>query len=167
MIILNIAPDLPPNPEKGYHQFRRDYAYKRLGTVFILAGLDLHTGKVIAQVHDRHRNREFVEFLKEIDHSYPKDCSIRLILDNHSSHISKETRQYLKSVPNRFIYVHTPKHGSWLNLVESLFSKMARTFLKFIRVESKAELKDRILKWIDEVNASPVVYSWKKFDFAK
>ena len=165
--ITNIAPDLPPNLEKGYKQTQRDYEYKRLGTVSILAGLDLHTGKVIAQVHDRHRSREFIQFLEEIDRSYPKGCSIRLILDNHSAHISKETMAYLKSVPNRFIYIHTPKHGSWLNLVESLFSKMARTFLKFIRVESKEELKDRILKWVTEVNESPVVYSWKKFDFAK
>ncbi len=164
--IKNIAPDLPPNLEKGYKQTQRDYEYKRLGTVSILAGLDLHTGKVIAQVHDRHRSREFVEFLKEIDKSYPKECCIRLILDNHSAHISKETMAYLKSVPNRFIYVHTPKHGSWLNLVESLFSKMARTFLKFIRVKTKEELKERVLKWVVEVNESPVVYSWKKFDFA-
>jgi transposase len=51
-------------------------------------------------------------------------------LDNHSAHISKETRAYLASRPNRFHYVHTPKHGSWLNLVETLFGKMAHTFLK-------------------------------------
>ena len=165
--IKNIAPDLNPNLEKGYKQIKRDYEYKRLGTVSILAGLDLHTGKVIAQVHDRHRSREFINFLKEIDQTYPQNCSIRLILDNHSAHISKETMAYLKTVPNRFIYVHTPKHGSWLNLVESLFSKMARTFLKYIRVESKVELKERILKWVSEVNEAPVVYSWKKFDFAK
>jgi len=165
--IKSIAPDLPPDLEKGYKQIQRDYEYKRLGTVSILAGLDLHTGKVIAQVHDRHRSREFVEFLKEIDRTYPKDCSIRLILDNHSAHISKETMAYLKTIPNRFIYVHTPKHGSWLNLVESLFSKMARTFLKYIRVDSKEELKERILKWVSEVNETPVVHSWKKFDFAK
>lgn len=165
--IKNIAPDLHPNLEKGYKQIRRDYEYKRLGTVSILAGLDLHTGKVIAQVHDRHRSREFVEFLKEIDKIYPQGCSIRLILDNHSAHISRETMAYLQTVPNRFIYVHTPKHGSWLNLVESLFSKMARTFLKYIRVHSKEELKERILTWVAEVNESPVVYNWKKFDFAK
>ncbi len=165
--IKNIAPDLQPNLKKGHKQIQRDYEYKRLGTVSILAGLDLHTGKVIAQVHDRHRSREFVEFLKEINNTYPKDCCIRLILDNHSAHISKETMAYLKTVPNRFIYVHTPKHGSWLNLVESLFSKMARTFLKYIRVSSKKELKDRILKWVSEVNESPVVFSWKNFEFNK
>ncbi|HDL20647.1 MAG TPA: IS630 family transposase, partial [Nitrospirae bacterium] len=68
--------------------------------------------------------------------------------------------------PGRFIYVHTPKHGSWLNLVESVFSKMARTFLRHIRVNSKKELKDRILQGINEINSSPVVHRWKKFDLA-
>ena len=72
--------------------------------------------------------------------------------------------KYLASHPGRFIYVHTPKHGSWLNLVESAFSKMARTFLRHIRVSSKNELKERILKGIAELNSSPVVYRWKKFD---
>ena len=69
--------------------------------------------------------------------------------------------------PNRFIYVHTPKHGSWLNLIETLFSKMARTFLKKIRVQSIEELKERILKGVEEINEEPVVHRWKKFAFAK
>jgi transposase len=89
---------------------------------------------------------------------------IRIILDNHSAHISKETRRYLDSRPNRFKYVHTPKHGSWLNLVETLFGKMARTFLKGIRVQSWAELKERILRGIAEINAAPVIHRWKNFD---
>ena len=142
----------------------RDYEYKRLGTVSILAALDLHTGHVIAQVHDRHRSREFIELLKELDTYYPTEYTIRIILDNHSAHISKETMRYLSSRPNRFIYVHTPKHGSWLNLVEVLFGKMARTFLKHIRVDSVTELRNRILKGIAEINSCPVVFRWKKFD---
>lgn len=163
--IKNIAPDLPP--VSGKHAcISRDYEYKRLGTVSILAALDLHTGHVIGQVHDRHRSKEFISLLKEVDFFYPKDCQIRIILDNHSAHISKETMQYLTTKPNRFIYVHTPKHGSWLNLVETLFGKMARTFLKSIRVNSVKELKDRILKGINEINQSPVVHQWKKFNFA-
>jgi len=72
--------------------------------------------------------------------------------------------KYLASRPGRFVYVHTPKHGSWLNLIETAFSKMARTFLRHIRVSSKAELKERILKGINEINSAPVVYRWKKFD---
>ena len=163
--IKNIAPDLPPIPGQ-YAQIGRDYEYKRLGTVSLLAALDLHDGHVIAQVHDRHRSREFISLLKEMDQCYPKDCTIRVILDNHSAHISKETMAYLSAKPNRFIYVHTPKHGSWLNLIETFFSKISRTFLKHIRVESKQELKERILKGIAEINAEPVVHRWKKFDLA-
>ena len=163
--IKNIAPDLPPIPGQ-YAQMGRDYEYKRLGTVSLLAALDLHDGHVIAQVHDRHRSREFISLLKEMDQCYPKDCTIRVILDNHSAHISKETMAYLSAKPNRFIYVHTPKHGSWLNLIETFFSKISRTFLKHIRVESKQELKERILKGIAEINAEPVVHRWKKFDLA-
>jgi transposase len=163
--IKNIAPDLSPIPGQ-YAQMGRDYEYKRLGTVSLLAALDLHDGHVIAQVHDRHRSREFISLLKEMDQCYPKDCTIRVILDNHSAHISKETMAYLSTKPNRFIYVHTPKHGSWLNLIETFFSKISRTFLKHIRVESKQELKERILKGIAEINAEPVVHRWKKFDLA-
>ena len=161
--IKNIAPDLPPQPGK-YKRIGRDYEYKRLGTVSILAALDLHKGNIIAQVHDRHRSCEFISLLKELDEYYPANSTIRVVLDNHSAHISKETMKYLASRPGRFIYVHTPKHGSWLNLVESAFSKMARTFLRHIRVESKDELKERILLGIKEFNETPVVYKWKKFD---
>ncbi len=163
--IRNIAPDIMPESGKQ-SRMMRDYEYKRLGTLSILATLDLHDGHVIAQVHDKHRSSEFISLLKEIDAYYPAESSIRIILDNHSAHISKETMNYLASRPGRFLYVHTPKHGSWLNLIETLFSKMARTFLKHIRVNSKQELKERILLGIKEINDSPVVHRWKKFDFA-
>lgn len=163
--IKNIAPDLQPNLDK-YSSWSRDYEYKRLGTVSILAALDLHTGKILAQVHDRHRSKEFISLLKELDEYYPNKSTIRVILDNHSAHISKETMAYLSTKPGRFIYIHTPKHGSWLNLIESAFSKMARTFLRHIRVDSKEELKKRILLGIKEFNDTPVVYRWKKFDLS-
>ncbi|MBZ5620495.1 MAG: transposase [Acidobacteriia bacterium] len=72
---------------------------------------------------------EFIALLKDLDIRYRPECTIRLIMDNHSSHISKETRAYLATRPNRFKYVLTPVHGSWLNIVETLFGKMTRTFL--------------------------------------
>jgi transposase len=164
--IKNVGADLAPIP--GQRAFiGRDYHYQRLGTLSLLAALDLHTGQVIAQVHEHHRSREFISLLKELDAFYPKASLIRIILDNHSAHISKETMSYLATRPNRFIYIHTPKHGSWLNLVETLFGKMARTFLKNIRVNSKDELQQRILKGIEEINAAPVVHRWKKFEFVQ
>ena len=161
--IANTAPDLPPVAGK-HSSVARDYEYKRHGTLSILAALDLHDGHVVARVEARHRSREFVALLKDLDAHYPAAATIRIILDNHSAHISKETCAYLATRPNRFKYVHTPKHGSWLNLVETLFGKMARTFLRQIRVGSKAELKERILLGIAEINAAPVVHRWKKFD---
>lgn len=161
--IANTAPDLPPVP--GRHPaMGRDHEYKRLGTCSILAALDLHTGHVTARVERRHRSREFIALLKDLDNSYPAACIIRLILDNHSAHISKETQGFLVTRPNRFQYVLTPKHGSWLNIVETLFGKMTRTFLRHIRVQSWEELHDRILKGIAEINADPVVHRWKKFE---
>ena len=161
--LANLAEDILPDPEKN-SRLLRDHQYKRLGTVSILAALDLHDGHVFTQVHDRHRSKEFICLLQELDSYYPQQCQIRIVLDNHSAHISKETRAYLATRPNRFIYVHTPTHGSWLNLVETLFGKMARTFLKHIRVQSIKELKDRILLGVQEINATPIVHRWKKFD---
>jgi transposase len=137
--IENTAPDLPPVP--GEHPtFARDHEYKRHGTVSLLAGIDLLTGQVHALVKDRHRSREFVEFLKLLDAAYPADTAIHLILDNHSAHISKETRAWLAAQPDgRFQFTFTPKHGSWLNLVEGFFSKLARSALRHIRVASKQD----------------------------
>src|SRR5580658_1739623 len=89
--LATTAPDLPPEP--GEHAtFARDHEYKRLGTVSLLAGIDLVTGKVHAIVRDRHRSREFIEFLKLLDAAYPARTAIKLILDNHSAHISKEPK---------------------------------------------------------------------------
>lgn len=157
------APDLPPVPGK-YTAIGRDYEYIRRGTVSILAGIDLHSGHIFANVEDRHRSVEFIALLKRLDGHYPPEGIIRVVLDNHSAHISKETMAYLATRPGRFEYVHTPKHGSWLNLIECAFSKMSRTFLRHIRVGSIDELKTRIIKGIDEFNASPVVFRWNKFD---
>ena len=158
--IDNTVPDLPPQP--GSHpSFARDHEYKRHGTLSLLAGIDLLTGKVHACIEDRHRSREFVGFLKRLDAAYPADTAIKLILDNHSAHISKETKAWIASQPEgRFSFVFTPKHGSWLNLVEGFFSKMARSMLRHIRVASKAELKARILAYLDELNRAPVIHSW-------
>ena len=158
--IENTAPDLPPVPGEN-PCFARDHEYVRHGTVSLMAGIDLLSGNIHAIVVDRHRSREFVQFLKMIDKNYQEKSKIRIILDNHSAHISKETREYLLSVPNRFEFVFTPKHGSWLNLIESFFGKMARTILRGIRVSSKKELKERIIKYIEEVNSEPVVFKWK------
>ena len=148
-------------PDEKHRTFSRDYEYKRLGTVSLLAGIDLQTGEAIPLVRDTHNSKDYIEFLKLLDAKYPKKDKIRLVLDNLKVHTSDETRKYLATILGRFEFVFTPKHGSWLNLVEGFFSKLTRQSLRGIRVKSKEELINRIYKYFDEVNEEPVVYHWK------
>ena len=155
-----LSPDLRPVP--GVHAgVGRDYEYRRLGTVSLLAGLNLVTGEVTGLVRDTHTSQDFTDFLEIIDKRYADACVIRVVLDNHSTHTSRKTLDWLDAHPGRFEFVFTPVHGSWLNLVESFFGKLARVCLKGIRVHSKPELVERIYRYLDEVNAAPVVYHWK------
>ena len=158
--LATTTPDRPPEPNQ-YPRHLRDYEYKRLGTVSLLAGLDLHTGRVTEIVSDRHASADFIALLRKLDTEYPVQAKIRLLLDNHSAHISKETQAYLSLHPQRFEFVFTPKHGSWLNIVETMFSQMARTMLRGIRVASKQELIDRIHLYFAEINADPVIFRWQ------
>lgn len=158
--IENTAPDLPPVPGK-HPTITRDYEYVRHGTRTLMAAIDLLSGKVYGIVVERHRSREFIQFLQKVSAQFPSVAKIRIVLDNHSAHISKETRAYLATVPNRFEFVFTPKHGSWLNLIESFFGKMAKSVLRGIRVSSAAELEERIMQYLEEINEAPVVFRWK------
>lgn len=158
--IQNTAPDLPPIAGK-HAAVGRDQEYIRHGTVSLLAGIDLLSGQVLGLVRPRHRSTEFIEFLKLADAHYPAGARIRIVLDNHSAHISRQTRSFLATLPNRFEFTFTPKHGSWLNLIESFFAKMAKTLLRGIRVASADELTARIDLYLREVNETPVVFRWK------
>lgn len=148
-------------PDGDHRTISRDYEYRRLGIISLLAGIDLQTGEAIPLVKDTHNSKDYIEFLKKLDDKYPKADRIRLILDNLKVHSSDETRKYLATVPGRFEFVFTPKHGSWLNLIEGFFSKLTRQMLKGIRVKTKDELVQRIYKYFDEVNEEPAVYHWK------
>ena len=156
--IANVADDLPPTEENG--TIKPDYEYKRLGTVSLLTGIDLQTGEAIPLVSDSHNSSDYIDFLKILDAKYPKGDTIRLVLDNLKVHKAKKVIEYLSTVEGRFEFVFTPKHASWLNLVESFFSKMTKQMLKGIRVKSKEELIRRIYTYFDEINAEPVVFHW-------
>ena len=153
------SPDLKANREIG--TIKRDYEYKRLGTVSLLAAIDLLTGEAIPLVRDTHNSDDFIDFLKILNEHYPEGDTIQVILDNHSVHTSKKVKQFLSTIPGRFVFIFTPKHGSWLNMIEGFFGKMTRQMLRGIRVSSKEELVERIYKYFDEVNETPVVYHWK------
>ena len=153
-------PPVPGGAGGGTSAHMRDREYVRLGTLSLLAAIDLLTGVAVPMVSETHKSSDFVALLRKLDGSYPKGDVTGLILDNHSSHVSAETQTYLNTVPGRFAFVFTPTHGSWLNLVESFFGKLARQMLRGIRVSSKKELEERILLYFDEVNEVPVPHRW-------
>jgi len=148
-------------PDEKHSTINRDYEYKRLGTLSLLAAIDLQTGEAIPLVRDKHSSMEYIEFLKLLDGKYPKGDKLRIVLDNLKVHTSEATRKYLATVPGRFEFVFTPKHGSWLNMVEGFFSKMTRQMLRGIRVKSKEELTNRIYRYFAEINEEPIVFHWK------
>jgi transposase len=138
--LATTSPDLPPVPMR-HPTIARDHEYVRMGTLSLLAGMDLVTGVVHASVAPRHRSREFVADLERFDAAYAPQTAIKIILDNHSAHKSKETKAWLATRPDgRFTFIFTPKHGSWLNLIEGFFSKLARSVLRHIRVASPESL---------------------------
>ena len=157
--IATTSEDLRPTAGNGC--VYRDYEYKRLGTLSLIAGIDLLTGIAVPVVSETHKSSDFIALLKKLDEMYPEGDIIRIICDNHSAHKSKEVKNYLATRPEgRYAFVFTPKHASWLNLIECFFSKMTRQMLKGIRVKSKEELAERIYQYFDEVNAEPVVFHW-------
>ena len=156
--IANTVADKNPTEKHGF--IARDSEYKRLGTLSLLAGINLLDGEVISIIRNRHASDEFIEWLKVVDEKYDKDKKILVVLDNHSVHRSKKTNEYLETRKERFEFVFTPKHGSWLNIIEGFFGKLARQLLRGIRVKSKEELVERITKYIAEVNENPVIPNW-------
>lgn len=131
---------------------------ERQGEVSLLAGIDLITSKVHALVEDRCRSHEFIELL---DADYPSHTALEIIFDNYSAHVSKEAKAWLAKRPgDRFAFAFTPKHGSSLNPVEGLVSKLGRYIPRHIRVASKKALDDRIMAAMDEFNQHPIVGAW-------
>jgi transposase len=158
-VIDNKCPDLMPVPGQ-YPYISRDYEYIRKGTVCLQAAIDLVTGFVHYRISEKNNSAEFIEFLRVVDFYYPKNVKIKIILDNLKVHSSVQTMEYLKTVPNRFEFVFTPKHASWLNIIESFFSKTSRSVLRGIRVKSKEEIVQRLSNYIDSLNQDPVIFKW-------
>ncbi len=146
--------------EGHYSTIARDYEYVRYGTISLLAGIDLISGRTHYKIFEKYKSCEFIEYLKELESIYPEE-EVVIILDNHTIHTSSETRKYLETVPEKFKFVFTPKHASWLNIIECFFSKMIRSVLRGIRVDSINELRGRISQYINQINEKPVLFTWR------
>jgi transposase len=122
---------------------RREFEYRRHGTVSIIAAMDVATGQVIAERIHRNDSQTFIDFLTRLAASIPDRILIHLIMDNGSSHTSKATRSWITAHP-RFTITYTPKHASWLNMVEQFFSVLTRRALRNGDFTSQDDLADKI-----------------------
>ena len=139
-----------------------DHDCQRVGSISLLTGIDLLTGKIIPLISDTHKSSDFIEFLKTLDNKYQAQDEMKIILDKYSTHGSKESKNFLATMPEgRMEFVFTPEHGSWINIIEYFFGKMIKQMLYEIQAKSKQEFIDRIYSYFREVNKEPILYHWK------
>ena len=150
----------PTQPVEPGQPERREFEYRRHGTASLLAALDVTTGEVVATDIPRADSRHFIDFLEDIDAANPLELTIHLVVDNGSSHVSKATRAWLAEHP-RFVVHYTPKHASWLNQVELVFSILTRKLLKRGEFSSREDLVDKVLAFIDKRNEDARPFAWK------
>ena len=150
-----ILPIMPTTPARMTHD------YIRHGTTSLFAALDLSSGSVIAQPYRRHRQQEFLRFLKLIDAAVPKDLDLHLVLDNYATHKTDKIKQWLIRHP-RFHLHFTPPSSSWLNLVERWFAELTRRKLRRSAHRSIVELEKDVRRWINEWNNNPKPFVWTK-----
>ena len=141
---------------------RRTHDYKRHGTTSLYAAFDILTGKVIGRTTKRHRAKEFLDFLRQIDRSTPSELELHLVLDNSSTHKTPEVKTWLAKHP-RFVLHFTPTSASWLNAVEGWFSQLERRAIHRGVFTSVKELRSEIHRFIKVHNSeSAKPFKWTK-----
>jgi len=148
----------PDSPPRAHRNRRIAFEYKRHGVVNLLAAFNVQTGEVAAECIDKNDSAAFIRFIRWLMQLYPKR-KLYLVLDNGTTHRSKETEAFLARHP-RLIPVFTPTHASWLNQVEIWFSLLSRQALRHVSFRSKDELRERILDYVDTYNASAHPFEW-------
>lgn len=150
-----ILPMMPGVPE------RRTHDYMRHGTTTLFAALDIATGKVIGELHRRHRAKEFLKFLQTIDENVPKTLSVHLVMDNYGTHKTPAVKRWFTRHP-RF-YVHfTPTSSSWLNQVERWFAEITTRQIRRGTHRSTVELERAIRDYLAIHNEHPKPFVWTK-----
>lgn len=133
--------------------------YKRNGTTTLFAALDVHTGTVIGECLPKHRNDEFLQFLKKIDRQTDKALAVHLIVDNYATHKHPKVKAWLGQHP-RFHLHFTPTSASWVNLVERFFRDITEERIRRGVFRSVDELKTAIQQYLEHRNAHPKPYRW-------
>jgi transposase len=149
-------PQIPARPGRDA---RREFEYVRHGTVSIIAAMNVTTGEVIAERIHRNNSAAFIAFLAMLDQMTPPHLRIHLIMDNGSSHTSRATRAWLAAHP-RFAVTYTPKHASWLNMIEQWFGVLTRRLLRRGDFTSRDDLDAKITAFTIRYNKNARPYKW-------
>ena len=152
-------PMLPMRPDQIE---RHTHDYKRNGTVQLFAALEVHAGRVVPRIEDRHRSREFIAFMNQLLRTYPK-AQLHVILDNVITHRSKQVRDWhSKPKHQRVIFHFIPTYSSWMNLIEVLFNLVQAKVLRRGTFPSKQALVHKLLEYIEQFNKEGKVFQWTK-----
>ena len=135
------------------------HQYRRHGTLTLFAALDLASGEVIAKCKMRHRHQEFLQFLKQIDQSVPKDLDIHLVVDNYGTHKHHKVKQWLAARPRYHVH-YTPTYSSWLNQVEIWFNIVTQKAIRRGSFSSVKELRKKIELFVENHNANCRPFTW-------
>jgi len=153
------APILPLRP--GLPE-RQTHDYKRHGTTTLFAAFNILNGKVIGSCLPRHRGKEFVKFLNQVEKEVPPDLDVHIVLDNYSTHKSAAVQRWLKPKKRRRFYFHfTPTSSSWLNQVERFFALITDRMIRRGTFRSVEELERAIYAWLAAWNNQPQAFVWK------
>lgn len=135
--------------------------YKRHGTTTLFAALNVLDGCVIGQCLPRHRQDEFLRFVRKIDRETPKDLDIHMILDNYQTHKTAKVEMWFAKHP-RFHRHFTPTSSSWLNMIERFFSELTSKAIRRGVFCSVRELEQAIIAFLDAHNEDPKIFVWRK-----
>jgi Integrase core domain. len=153
------APILPLRP--GLPE-RQTHDYKRYGTTTLFAAFNILNGKVMGNCLPRHRGKEFLRFLRQLEKEVPSDVEVHLILDNYSTHKSAEVQAWLKPKKRQRFHFHfTPTSASWLNQVERWFGLITERMIRRGTFRSVQELEAAIYQWLAQWNENPHAFTWR------
>lgn len=151
----------PGLPMKAGRAGTMTHDYKRHGTATLFAALNILDGKVIGECMSKHRQEEFLKFLKKIDKETPDDMDLHLIADNYGSHKTPKVKKWLLKHP-RFHMHFTPTSASWLNMVERFFSELTTRRIRRGVFRSVKELETAIMDYLKAYNDNPKIFKWMK-----
>ena len=133
--------------------------YKRNGTTTLFAALEVLEGRVVGQCFQRHRNEEFIRFLRRLDHEFPGTTPLHLVMDNYGTHKHPNVKAWMKKHP-RFIPHFVPTSSSWLNLVERWFGELTSKRIRRGSFASVQELRNAISEFLTNWNENPKPFVW-------